>query len=305
MKKTIAAVALSLAALAGTAQAGTIRHDVNDSVYRQIGRLPQFNSVGAILFDTPAGGYICSGTVIDAHWVLTAAHCVDEAVSMDFYEWNGTNHVLRQATSWFAHENWTGNLLQGWDVGLMYFEDALSVGPAQLYAGRNEFLATTTHVGYGASGTGITGSVINAGTRRGGQNMVDDLWSTQGDGQQLLWSDFDHPTDASYNWLDFVGYTFDDLAIPYEYSIAGGDSGGGAFIYENGQWWLAGVHSLGININGGAQAQYGDGFASTRVSSLRRWIEINAEIPEPESLALFGLASGLMLLSFRRKSRQG
>ncbi|GAA0373610.1 hypothetical protein GCM10009092_42190 [Bowmanella denitrificans] len=302
IKKLVAA--MGLVCLSSTAMAGVIRHDVSDDIYKAIGSNPAFNSVGAILFDTPDGGYICSGTAISSNWILTAAHCVDEATSMTFYQYNGSGmgHTAYQASRWFAHESWTGDLLAGWDIGLMYVKDALTVPFAKLYEGASEFLSIATHVGYGATGTGETGSTLPSGERRGGQNIIDDQFSTEGNGDHILFSDFDHPTNPLFNALDFDGYTFDDLAIDYEYSIAGGDSGGGLFIEENGEFFLAGVHSLGFDWDGnGAYAGYGDVYGSTRVSTFVDWINARA-VPEPGTISMFALALGMLLMGGRRKA---
>jgi V8-like Glu-specific endopeptidase len=325
-KQVVFASILTLASV--SAVAGTIRHDVDDSLYRALSYNQQFDSVGEVLFTDGTSGYRCSGTVIASNWVLTAGHCVDSAVSMTFqlpqYDAGRTTllgHTSHTATSWVWHENWTGNnLLAGWDVGLMYFDNPFDVDPAKLYTGSNEAGSVTTHVGYGATGTGLTGVNSPSGTRRAGQNVVDGLHSGEGTGNQLLWSDFDHPdpeaTDAwgdVYNdWVNFVysndayfagsGITSANEALPMEYSIAGGDSGGGAFIQEHGEWFLAGVHSLGANINGTPQqADYGNLFASVRVSDMYDWIQsyTATSVPNPATFGLLGL--GLTLLWARRR----
>lgn len=304
--------------------AGVIRHDVDDSVYRALSYNQQFDSVGAILFDTPSGGFICSGTVIASNWVLTAGHCVDDAINMTFYlpqyddgRTTLLGHTAHTASSWVWHENWTGNnLWDGWDIGLMYFDNPFDVEPAKLYTGNNETGAVTTHVGYGATGNGLTGVTAGAGQRRAGQNLVDGLYSDAGTGQQILLSDFDHPDETAIN--PDVGMTHNELvnyayglwgfgitsqsgALDLEYGIAGGDSGGAAFIQENGEWLLAGVHSFGSGLYRSPTSRYGEIFGSVRVSDMYDWIQsyTATAVPTPATLALFGF--GLTLLWVRRR----
>lgn len=322
MKKLVIASCL-LGFASSLSYAGVIRHDVDPSEYLWLARQQQFDSVGAITFQTAnQSSFICSGTVIAKNWVLTAGHCVDDAVSMTFHlpQYNADrtelSHIQFTASSWQAHYNWNGDLGAGWDIGLMYFDNPFDVEPAKLYSGGNETGAITTHVGYGASGTGLTGAVENPGVRRAGQNVVDGLFSAEGTGQQLMWSDFDHPDpnatdpwgDVYNDWVNewysdhpyFAGANIssENAALPLEYSIAGGDSGGGAFVYENGEWLLAGVHSLGWNINGtGPQADYGTLFASVRVSDVNDWIAY--VVPTPTTLGIF--ATGLFLIGLRRR----
>lgn len=323
MKKRIALLGI-IALISLPAIGGTIRHDVDDELYRLLSYNEQFDSVGRVLFNTSAGGTrLCSGTVVHSNWVLTAAHCVDQATNMTFQlpQYNSgrmaiESHTTYTATSWLWHHGWTltnGNLLAGWDIGLMYFENPFTVNPATIYAGSNELGAVTTHVGYGNTGTGLTGEQSGtSGTRRAGNNVVDVLYSEGGTGQQILWSDFDHPdADATNNdgvvhndaWNAFwLGNPSANEALPLEYSIGRGDSGGGAFIEENGERFLAGVHSFLFNVNGGAWSEYGDAFGSVRVSEFSDWILSNTgttAIPNPTTLSLFGI--GLILLWARRR----
>lgn len=287
--------------------AGVIRDDVDDSAYRDIGNYFAFDSVGAIIGDSAEGAYGCSGTAIDTHWVLTAAHCVDKATSLNFYLRDATGaYTSHTGINWFANENWNGsNLLDGWDIGLINVSDSLDVAPAQIYRGNNEFLNIGVSVGFGLSGNGLTGDILPFGTKRGGFNSIDDVWSAAGNFDQMLWSDFDSPTDPAYNFFSFIDPTLNTSANPFEYAIAPGDSGGGVFILENNQLYLAGVHSIGADINGDSLVDYGDIYASTRVSSFASWIDekINPiKVPESNGLPLLLIALGGIFCLRARKS---
>ena len=297
---SLLAVALSV-----PVSAGIIRHDTPDSWYTGFATDPAFKGVGLIAFDTAAGEYTCSGTVVHKNWVLTAGHCVDEAKSMSFYLPGDSGWRFYESDSWIAHENYTSTgLLAGWDIGLMHFDADFDVDPAQLYAGDAELLNASASVGFGVTGNGETGMSHTDYVRRAGTNIIDDLWSLEGNGDQILWSDFDHPTDASYNLFDYLEFDFDNLASALEILVAPGDSGGGVFIEENGQVYLAGVHSFISDFRDDGIYGYGDGYGSTRVSSFGNWIneKINAqEVPESSGLLLAVI--GLLGL-FAQRSRQ-
>jgi hypothetical protein len=278
------------------AVAGIIRHDVPDSMYTGFGNIAEFQSVGLVDIDRGDSQGFCSGTAIHKNWVLTAAHCLTSAQRMGLVINSSDDSGWRfyEADSWVAHENYNeADFTAGWDIGLMYFETDLDVDLASLYRGNTEVFNYAYDVGFGYTGDGYTGIQGADFQRRAGSNIVDFAWSQQGDGQQLLWSDFDHPTDASYNRFAIDGVDFDDLATFLEIMIAFGDSGGGTFVQENGQLYLAGVHSFITDFNGDGAFGYGDAYASTRVGSLVDWIDqkINpVAVPEPGMLWLSLLA---------------
>ena len=288
--------------LVTSVHAGVIRHDTPLSIHEDLAQLPEFASVGRIVGSVGSSGFLCSGTVISSNWVLTAGHCVDEADSLEFHEFDASGgFTSHRATHWFAHENWSPDvdLFGGWDIGLMRFDSAFSTPAATLYNGDDDILTTSVHVGFGLTGDGTTGAQGGAGVKRAGLNIIDDRWSTEGSGDQLLWSDFDHPTDDTFNFFDFPGFTFDDLAIDLEYGVAPGDSGGGLFILDqDDQFKLAGVHSFFADaIQDGLDMGYGDIFASTRVSNFVDWIETSIasfSVSEPSLLFLGTLVLFLM-----------
>lgn len=297
---------LLVAALSVPVSAGIIRHDTPDSWYTSFATDPAFRGVGLILGDTVDSSYSCSGTVINKNWVLTAGHCVDEAQAMSFYLPSDAGWNFYESDSWVAHENYTNaGLLAGWDIGLMHFETDFDVAPAQLYTGSAEWLSPLASAGFGVTGNGEIGMTYTDYQRRAGTNIVDDLWSLEGNGAQILWSDFDHPTDASYNLFDYFGFDFDDFATELEILAAPGDSGGGVFIVEDGQVYLAGVHSFISNFRDDGIFGYGDAYGSTRVSSFGNWIDekISAhEVSESGSL-LLAVIGFLGLLVHRTRVR--
>ena len=296
-------VSCLVAALSLPVSAGIIRHDTPDSWYTGFGNSSAYQGVGLIVFDTPEASYTCSGTAIHKNWVLTAGHCVDDAVDMSFLLPDENGWRFFEATSWVAHEKFSDDsLAAGWDIGLMRFESDLDVEPARLYRGRDEWLHDMASIGFGRTGNGLTGDVAADYQKRGGTNIVDDLWSLEGQGDQIIWADFDHPQDPSFNLFDYPDFSFDNLASVLEIMAAPGDSGGGVFIEEGTQTYLAGVHSFGGDFNQDGIWGYGDAYGSTRVSSFLGWIDSKMNpvaVPESPGLGLF-LLGGLMLAGIRK-----
>jgi hypothetical protein len=295
-----------------SASAGTTRHDQDPQAYLDLGG--QFTSVGFIEGSTPSFGFTASGILIDDDWVLTAGHVVDEATSLDF----SIGGATYSAASWQAHPKWTGNLWAGYDIGLINLTDAVpDVTPAERYTRRKELGAEATIVGYGLTGTGLTGATTFDGEKRGGQNVIDVLYKDARKSQYLLLCDFDNPLDPTDN--AFGSPTPLDL----EFLIAPGDSGGGLFLDIGGTPLLAGVNSFIGWFDDEGDSDYGDISGHTRVSAFNGWIDdvigdgggggkgkppwagpkpkkASGAVPEPATLALL-LAGGLTLLARKRK----
>ena len=258
--------ALSGGGLSATADAGTIRDDVPDSSYTALAAQPEYAAVGDL-------GGDC-GTLISSRWVLTAGH-VSNVVLNSSFDLNGTDYTVAQTVT---NPNWNGDSgANGYDIGLarlttaVPFTGSSAIAPAVRYAGSAELGATATIVGFGDTGTGLTGQVAAGGTKRAGQNVFDILGGSdgQGDTNNYLMIDFDQPGHPE------VSEFGSPIPLPLEYCPASGDSGGGAFITVGGAQRLAGIVSFGEgpNADTGFNAVYGDLVGFTRVSLFNDWID--------------------------------
>lgn len=311
---TLALLCAGLLAGASLARAGVVRHDTDDAVYRGLARSPDFAPVGRILTTTPTQRLSASGTLIGDRWVLTAGHVLGDARSLTFALDGSTYH----AQAWTAHPDWTGDLSSGVDLGLIRLDRPVAgVAPATLYDGSagGERGRSALLVGYGMTGTGLTGAHAFDAVKRAGTNVIDGYAGAR---QQLLRYDFDLPG----RWGRSASRSPRPMAA--ESLIAPGDSGGALFIDTADGRLLAGVHSFGFNPYSTAEFRYGDSGASTRVAPYLDWIDsvltgrspltnsapsaiagtarpaVLVLVPEPMSLALLTAAS---LLAARRRPR--
>ncbi len=246
------------------AYAGTIRHDRADEEYTSLANL--FPSVGHLDTKFSSSENVCSATLIDPSYILTAAHCIDpndqSILNASFW----VDGIPYSVTNTTAHRGWFSSdrdFTAGYDIAVLRLETPVLHLPfAPLFTGFDESEQIGTYVGFGATGNGFTGSLPNTiGTKRAGQNLVE-LGNSFGLSESLLFSDFDSPLTSDPTKPDTI-------PLDLEYTIAPGDSGGGLFI--NG--YVAGVSSFGWGRNDGLNnSSYYDVVGSTRVSSHIDWI---------------------------------
>jgi len=261
-------VLLACMGVTSPALAGVRLDGVPDADHLALGA--GYDSVGQVLGVSPEFNYSGSGTLIEPSWVLTAGHVVDIATSLDFI----LGGVTYTAASWVPHPKWDGDLNRGYDIGLIELTSSIEgVDPAALYAGSGELGMTGISVGFGMTGTGSTGAIVGVdGQRRAGENGIDAWLKTPGKSPRVFLSDFDDPMNADENALGPWGSSAD--ALDQEYLIAPGDSGGGVFITEDGQEYLAGVNSfVWAMLDGDPDSDYGDVSGHTRVSQFIKWID--------------------------------
>ncbi|HEY5346287.1 MAG TPA: trypsin-like serine protease [Verrucomicrobiae bacterium] len=271
-----------------SAEGVTIRDDEPDSDYLALGTQADFSAVG-----TFAANLTGAGTLIAPDWVLTAAHLIIGAGSGTF-TLNGSSYTSSQI---ITDPAWDGNVYNGNDFALVHLSSPIAaIPPAMLYTGTSEFGQVGTFVGYGFTGTGLTGYNTALGNqKRAFQNMID------GDfGLPLLVyaADFDNPHDPNASGFGSV------YPIALEGCVTPGDSGGGVFIQQGSQYYLAGVISTVGYFDNSPNGSYSDASGFGRISAALPWINNTIAVPEPSaSTLLFGAGVGVLILRRRQGLR--
>ena len=257
-----AVMAVLLAAAAEHAPAGTRRDDVDDSEYTSLAAQPEYACVGRISTSVS----LASGVLVADNYVLTAAHVGEESGTMTFNLASGT-----YTRAWtILLPGWTGDIGDGNDLALVRLSTlVLTEQPAEFYTATNEVGQTGTLVGFGRTGTGLTGDTLAAGTKRAGQNVWDKNGTYLGYSSDVLLADFDNPSNRFDSWFGLR------KPIALEYCAAPGDSGGGMFLAVGGEQKLAGIVSFITSHDGDTDADYGDAMGVIRVSSHLDWLTAN------------------------------
>jgi hypothetical protein len=286
---TLCGAALALALAPASSSASTRRHDRADVLYTTLGN--GFTSVGQIVI----GGTGGSATLIGTNWVLTAAH-VNGGGGTGTFSLNGTSYNV---TNVFTHPLWSGDVgVGGFDFCLGFIPGGVAGTPTGYYAGNDELGRMSTSVGFGATGTGLTGATEAGGTKRGFTNFIDarNLPDLPG-----LLTDFDNPDGSGNSLGGPAGLT------ALEGAVASGDSGGALFVDFFGTFLQVGVTSYAAGPVGEPFGKYGwlSGYADLTLGA--EWIQQTTGIapvtpvPEPATMAVLGLGALALLRRKRGK----
>ena len=242
MKPSLMFMGLILFFLSQILYAGTIDPNTPDSKYIEYGA--KFNSVVKLCGFDGKGSSCGSAVIINPHWILTAAHVVENCSSWTIMI-EDKSYKLSKV---IMNPEYNTNIFGEYDIALGYTEEVLPLEHyPSLYADKDEVGKVCAMAGCGLTGTFNTGVVTSDNKKRGGSNFIDKI-----EKKVLICS-------ASKR---------NGKTTELEYLICSGDSGGGLFI--DGK--LAGIHSSVIGYDGKPNSTYGDESCHTRVSLYIDWI---------------------------------
>lgn len=272
-----------------------------------------FSGVGSI-----NGG---TGTLIDSTHVLTAAHLFGQGFSntgATFVLDTGSGTVSFQSSRVAVHPQFQGvgqNDL--YDIAIVTLSAPVPM-TFRTYGLSESPLTpgtTLTLVGYGATGDGVHGygtadsnGVPYQGGRRVGQNNADaylladgTLTQTYQNDRQTYEFDFDGP-DAGTNVFGAASPGNLTLGNDRETTLGGGDSGGPAFVFVDGQYQIAAINNFVDKYGTTADPKpdygyFGSGGGGAIVSAYSDFVS-NAVAPTPEPGAWSVFAIGALLLTF-------
>ncbi len=284
------AIALTLSVPLGiAASASTVLDTVDAQLYRNEAML--YPEVG-----TASGGFQTgSGVLISSRWVLTAGHVADFKTG-GTYTIGGVNYTIARYLSPPGRPPFSTTIE---DLGLLELtSDVTNIQAATMWRpdNVNELLGReATWVGFGFGGTGLTG-FQGSPEKRAFTNVIDGFTPRAGLPQPSFFSDFDNP-DGTSNSLTSGSPTPTRL----EGNLTPGDSGGGVFVYVNGERYLVGINAYMSGFTPDLNGRYGALSGATNLFNFHDWIFQEtgiAAVPEPATIWLCVMGG---LLGFVRR----
>ena len=228
-----------------------------------------FSGVVSINIRYDGLSFICSGTMVSATQVLSAAHCVDtngKGKVVDITKpgndvrivFNSTptpgspGRAIVTATKVVIHPDYQGFGVCPFPAAFQCLNDDISLitipkgsapASAKIYpiAANVQALGTIfTQVGYGRSGDGVSGYTLppNFRIKRSGKNSFDvfdrddEAGFAPGSAHEVWYADFDGPPGSLDRWCTLGERCGGTLGNSIETIIGGGDSGGPSFIQD-------------------------------------------------------------------------
>lgn len=228
--------------------AGTIDPNTQDEKYLEYGS--KFHCVLKICGkDSLEKPFCASAVAIKSHWILTAAHVVQNCSSC-FVTIKDKQVCVKKV---IYHEKYNENKFGEYDIALGYIDNDIGLDfYPELYDKDDEVGKVCSISGFGITGSFITGIKYSDNKRRAGSNIIDSI-----DRKLLVCT----PSRHNKTELEFI--------------IGSGDSGGGLFIGNK----LAGINSCVMAVDSKPDSTYGDEAGHSRVSLYIDWINttINGE----------------------------
>lgn len=303
------------------------------------------DGVADLIITRSEGTARCTGSLLsDGQSLLTAAHCLTDndgapVITNVQATWQlAAGDVIQSSADVTIHPMYNGDLTDGYDIAIVQFDNPITTDVPRYDIYRktdgSDIGVETVKVGYGRSGFGNTGDTIASGTKRFGKNKYEDDGLGNGgtgisnvsgvnNSDTQLTYDFDSNfrnlnnlsgTDSDHDAFQFFFGRDEDLGFgDDEVGAAPGDSGGPSFLFDDGEWLIAGVTSYGLRLQftdgttsdvdseTTPNSSWGEFGVDARVSSVQGFID-SSLIPEPHTVAL--VVTGGLILLHRAASRR-
>lgn len=222
--------------------AGTIDPSMSDDAYVKYAK--DFKYIYKICGTDNDGKLFCASAVaVDPHWILTAAHVVQNQRTCILHK-EDKAYTVKEI---LINKDFDSDKFGSPDIAMGYIPEDLSLDfYPELYDGDDEVGKLCTISGFGFTGNFNTGSIRYDSKQRAGTNTIDSI-----ENNFLICS----PSRKNKTALEFL--------------IASGDSGGGLFIGNK----LAGINSCVLAKDRKPDSTYGDESGHTRISIHRKWIK--------------------------------